>query len=163
MQQRSNTDSDDDDNDEILPCLDRQEGAINALSLSSLCKQDNKRKQKKKSLDDLQQRVSQLYDIFEHHGLFVPLPDSTDSQRKTWSNRNYGADKKRQRKNAQRDLLQARIQQLEHCLKNEHNINADEIVSWETRKALSPILVPPANSSRNYIDDWANSLRDSSS
>ena len=74
------------------------------------------------SIDELKRRVSQLMDVFEEHGLFVPLPDSTDGQKKVWSNRNYGADKKRQRKNAERDLLEARVMQLESYLTQEHGI-----------------------------------------
>ncbi len=41
---------------------------------------------------------------------------------KVWSNRNYGADKKRQRKQSERVMLEARIQQLEAVLKDEHNV-----------------------------------------
>lgn len=41
---------------------------------------------------------------------------------KVWSNRNYGADKKRQRKQSERVMLEARIQQLETVLKDEHGV-----------------------------------------
>jgi hypothetical protein len=94
-----------------------------------------KSKQHQHSLEHLQQRVSDLMTIFQEHDWFVPLPNSnsnsnsssaTTSEQKNGgkgkvkSNRNYGADKKRQRKQAQRQLLERRIQQLETCLKQEH-------------------------------------------
>ena len=50
---------------------------------------------------------------------------------KVWSNRNYGQDKKRQRKNAARAFLEARIRQLESCLKNEHGRDFDAAVGGD--------------------------------
>ncbi|CAJ1964610.1 unnamed protein product [Cylindrotheca closterium] len=87
-------------------------------------KSGKRRKRKKKlSMDDLKRKVSELMQIFEEHGIFVPPPESTNGQKnKVWSNRNYGADKKRQRKNAERELIEARIVQLESCLKSDHGL-----------------------------------------
>mmetsp|Transcript_5293 Transcript_5293/g.15395 ORF Transcript_5293/g.15395 Transcript_5293/m.15395 type:complete len:132 (-) Transcript_5293:176-571(-) len=81
-----------------------------------------RRRQRQHSLDHLTQRVSDLMSIYEERGLFVPLPESQSEKGKVWSNRNYGADKKRQRKNAERQLLLDRVGQLERCLKEEHGI-----------------------------------------
>jgi hypothetical protein len=39
-----------------------------------------------------------------------------------WSNRNYGADKKRQRKQSERVMLETRILQLETVLNEEHGV-----------------------------------------
>lgn len=92
------------------------------------------------SLDTMRQRVSHLMSIFEDNGWFIPMPDSnnkpstitSDDQQQSnntkknggrvWSNRNYGADKKRQRKQSERVMLEARIQQLEAVLKDEHSV-----------------------------------------
>lgn len=76
--------------------------------------------------------------IFEEQGWFVPMPDSNNSRSisdqqqinntkksgagKVWSNRNYGADKKRQRKQSERVMLESRILQLEMVLKDEHGV-----------------------------------------
>ena len=85
------------------------------------------------SLEHLRQRISHLMSIFERHGWFVPLPDTPSSSRsngvdnklgnkkgKTWSNRNYGADKKRQRKQREMQMLEERIVQLELVLRDDH-------------------------------------------
>ena len=87
--------------------------------------------------------------IYEKNGWYIPLPnshaeailetsiakgereggDSTtankvnnkkQSKGKVWSNRNYGQDKKRQRKENGRRLSEGRIRQLERILRNEH-------------------------------------------
>lgn len=66
--------------------------------------------------------------IFETNGWFIPVLESmphnheTDKKGKVWSNRNYGADKKRQRKNCERQMLEARIEQLESVLRIEHGV-----------------------------------------
>ena len=105
-------------------------------------KRGNSRKKKKKvsksqhSLDSLRQRVSDLMSIFEENCWFIPMPDFSsnntisnqnqkDSKKKggkVWSNRNYGADKKRQRKQSERIMLEVRIQQLEATLRNDHGV-----------------------------------------
>lgn len=106
-------------------------------------KAHNRSKKKKQSksqhsLDRLRQRVSYLMTIFEGQGWFIPMPDSininnstsTDQHHqqnkknggKVWSNRNYGADKKRQRKQSERVMLESRILQLEAVLKDEHGV-----------------------------------------
>mmetsp|Transcript_18619 Transcript_18619/g.24818 ORF Transcript_18619/g.24818 Transcript_18619/m.24818 type:complete len:150 (+) Transcript_18619:90-539(+) len=104
----------------------------------SLKKSSGKRRKKPKKkttrpnstkLDDLKGRVMHLMKIFEERGLFVPPPESMSERGKVWSNRNYGADKKRQRKNVERVLLEDRIHQLELCLKDQHRI--DECVMHE--------------------------------
>ena len=41
---------------------------------------------------------------------------------KVWSNRNYGQDKKRQRKESERRMIEGRIIQLECILQNEHGM-----------------------------------------
>jgi len=41
---------------------------------------------------------------------------------KVWSNRNYGQDKKRQRKENERRMIEGRIIQLERVLRNEHGM-----------------------------------------
>ena len=73
------------------------------------------------SLDSLRERVSDLMSIFEQQGWYIPIPESSNNG-KVWSSRIYGADRKRQRKNAERQVIVNRIQQLEHCLKEEHGI-----------------------------------------
>lgn len=64
--------------------------------------------------------------IFESNEWFIPLPESTkndkDGKGKVWSNRNYGADKKRQRKHSEKQMLEARIVQLESVLREEHGV-----------------------------------------
>jgi len=84
--------------------------------------------------------------IFEEHGWFIPLPDSSSTtskisqdndddshsigsnnkkgnkKGKVWSNRNYGADKKRQRKHGEKQMLELRIAQLESVLRNDHGM-----------------------------------------
>ena len=72
--------------------------------------------------------------VFEENGWFIPLPESSSSGQsnskditsnkkgKVWSNRNYGADKKRQRKQSERQLLDARVAQLEKVLEDEHGV-----------------------------------------
>lgn len=81
------------------------------------------KKSKQNSLDHLRQRVTELMRIFEDRGIFLPPPESLSEKGKVWSNRNYGADKKRQRKNAERQLLINRIEQLELCLKEKHGLD----------------------------------------
>lgn len=78
------------------------------------------RKKQQHSLDHLRQRVSELMAVFEGRGYFIPQPDSMKG--KVWSSRIYGADKKRQRKNAEREMLESRIEQLENHLKDEYGI-----------------------------------------
>ena len=103
-------------------------------------KRSKKKKASKKSqhsLDSLRQRVSHLMSIYEEQGWFVPMPDSNNSKSgsdqqqaantknsggKVWSNRNYGADKKRQRKQSEKVMLENRILQLETVLKDEHGV-----------------------------------------
>ena len=86
-----------------------------------LKRQSKKDKPRQHSLDYLRQRVTHLMSIFEEHGWFIPLPESTNDK-KVWSNRNYGADKKRQRKQNERQMIEERIAQLEKVLKDEHGI-----------------------------------------
>ena len=75
------------------------------------------------SLDHLSARVSELMSIFESNGWFIPLPvPAGDGKKgKQWSSRNYGADKKRQRKANERQLIEARIDQLERVLRDEYD------------------------------------------
>ena len=88
----------------------------------------------------MRQRVSHLMSIFEENGWFIPMPDSNSTQNttsssnqhqmknakknggKVWSNRNYGADKKRQRKQSERIMLETRIRQLESVLRDEYSV-----------------------------------------
>ena len=118
------------DNNELV-----DDGSITAATCSttSTTKSGKRRKRKKKaSIDDLKRRVSELMKIFEDHGIFVPPPESTNGQKnKVWSNRNYGADKKRQRKNAERELIEARILQLESCLESDHGLLLSSLNSVE--------------------------------
>ena len=78
------------------------------------------------SLDYLKQHISKQMSIFESNGWFIPLPESMkndkDGKGKVWSNRNYGADKKRQRKQNEKQMLETRIVQLERVLREEHGI-----------------------------------------
>ena len=88
------------------------------------------------SLEYMRQRVSHLMSVFEENDWFIPLPESStttfgqsngknNNSKKTgkvWSNRNYGADKKRQRKQSERQLLDAHIAQLERVLEDEHGV-----------------------------------------
>ena len=75
------------------------------------------------SLDHLKQRISDLVNTFEEQGLFIPPAGSMSEKGKVWSSRIYGADKKRQRKNTERLLLEDRIEQLEYCLHEQHGIS----------------------------------------
>lgn len=69
------------------------------------------------TLDHLAQHVADLTSEIERRGLFLPLPDEEDGNGgKVWSNRNYGGDKKRQRKAAERTFLEGRISQLDNYL-----------------------------------------------
>ena len=86
-------------------------------------KPKKKKKGKQNSLDHLRERVTELMTIFEDKGLFIPLPPSLSEKGKVWSSRIYGADKKRSRKNAERHLIEDRIEQLEYVLKEEHGID----------------------------------------
>eukprot|EP00592_Proboscia_alata_P013782 CAMPEP_0194387494 /NCGR_PEP_ID=MMETSP0174-20130528/92719_1 /TAXON_ID=216777 /ORGANISM="Proboscia alata, Strain PI-D3" /LENGTH=121 /DNA_ID=CAMNT_0039177745 /DNA_START=70 /DNA_END=432 /DNA_ORIENTATION=+ len=72
-----------------------------------------KRRQKQHSLDHLRHRVREILELFETKGIFVPLPENETEKGKVWSNRNYGQDKKRQRKKSERLFLERRIIQLE--------------------------------------------------
>ena len=103
-------------------------------------KRQSRKKGKSKSqhsLEHLRQRVSHLMSLFEKNGWFIPLPDYDYSQNnhdqqqqsknnkkgKVWSNRNYGADKKRQRKHSEKEMPEARIAQLENVLQHQHGVN----------------------------------------
>jgi len=85
-------------------------------------KAKRRKKKKQRSLDHLKEHVSKLMITFEEHGLFIPLPESMSEKGKVWSSRIYGADKKRQRKNTERQLVENRIEQLEFCLNEKHGI-----------------------------------------
>jgi hypothetical protein len=127
---------DDDDGDETSKvnkvCQNNRKSKGKGKSKKS--KQQQQQSQHQHSLDHLQHRVSELMSIFQEHDWFIPLPNSTSTtiseksgggnKGKVKSNRNYGADKKRQRKHAQRQLLEMRIQQLESCLKLEHGLSS---------------------------------------
>ncbi|KAL3938867.1 MAG: hypothetical protein SGBAC_006306 [Bacillariaceae sp.] len=105
---------------------------VTSTSISTARSGKRRKRKKKASIDDLKRNVSELMQMFDEHGIFVPLPDSTNGQQKNWSNRNYGADKKRQRKNAERELLEARIIQLEQCLESEKEMgNLSQTGGWE--------------------------------
>jgi hypothetical protein len=70
------------------------------------------------SLDRMKQRVSALMALFQAYGVFLPAPDTSMSTKgKVWSSRNYGQDRKRQRKRTERDFVRARIAQLEDGLR----------------------------------------------
>ena len=110
-----------------------------------------KKKHKQHSLEHLKQKVTHLMSIFEKNGWYIPLPNShaesiletsiargeregidpiittnkvkkQSKKGKVWSNRNYGQDKKRQRKENERRMIEGRIIQLERVLRNEHNM-----------------------------------------
>ena len=115
---------------------------ISATSAQKTSKRSKKKKVSKSqhSLDTMRQRVSHLMGIFEGNGWFIPMPDSKNTQNttsssdqhqmkkskknggKVWSNRNYGADKKRQRKQSERVMLETRIRQLESVLRDEYSV-----------------------------------------
>ena len=102
--------------------------ATNASSKSQQKKTKRKNRKNRKSqhtLDHMRQKVSELMNVFDENGWFLPLPETTTNDKKVWSNRNYGADKKRQRKNQERLLLEARIIQLEAVLRETHSYNLD--------------------------------------
>ena len=67
----------------------------------------------------------------ETNGWFIPVLESmphnhkTDKKGKVWSNRNYGADKKRQRKQTERQSIEGRIAQLENVLRDEHDMELE--------------------------------------
>ena len=122
--EEGNSSNDEDDND----IRQRTVGG----NMGKLRKDNNYKKKKKKRgnaqqrLDHLRVRVSELMDMFEEHGLFIPLPDSKSKieqqeehkkKGKVWSNRMYGKDKKRQRKATEKEALLRRIEQLEECLR----------------------------------------------
>ena len=72
--------------------------------------------QKVNHVDRLKQYVSALMALYDQHSLCIPLPDMIDG--KVWSSRNYGQDKKRQRKKRELDFLrEMRIPQLEAGLR----------------------------------------------
>ncbi|CAB9503887.1 expressed unknown protein [Seminavis robusta] len=91
--------------------------------------QKSKKKHRPNSLDDLHEKLGQLTARLEKQGVFIPpsLDDADDDGRsgKVWSNRNYGADKKRQRKEAERFFLKRRIEQLEK-LCQKHNMEGND-------------------------------------
>ena len=115
---------------------------ISATSAQKTSKRSKKKKVSKSqhSLDTMRQRVSHLMSLFEENGWFIPMPDSNSTQNtttssdqnqmkhtkknggKVWSNRNYGADKKRQRKQSERIMLETRIWQLESVLRDEYSV-----------------------------------------
>ena len=117
---------------------DDGDAASTAHSQKKLRRRSNKRGKPKSqhSLEYMRQRVSHLMSVFEENDWFIPLPESStttsgqsngknNNSKKTgkvWSNRNYGADKKRQRKQSERQLLDARIAQLEKVLEDEHGV-----------------------------------------
>jgi hypothetical protein len=118
---------------------DRHHTDDHATSKSSRPRKDDRRQHRKSkcksqhSLDNLRHHISHLMSIFETNGWFIPIPTSPHSgephedrhrhtRGKVWSNRNYGADKKRQRKQSERQLLEVRIEQLEHFLRDEHGM-----------------------------------------
>jgi len=107
-----------------------------STTLSRSQQRKNKRRSKKKikkksksqhSLDHLKQQVSNLMKTFEVYGWFIPMPDndSTSAGNKVWSNRMYGADKKKQRKQNERQMLECRIVQLETVLRDDHDQDHD--------------------------------------
>ena len=112
-----------------------------AASTTSRAQQRRKRRPQRKkkrsqhTLDYKKQHISKLMSIFETNGWFIPVLESmphnhkTDKKGKVWSNRNYGADKKRQRKICERQMLEARIEQLESVLRLEHGV--DEFEEYE--------------------------------
>ena len=89
----------------------------------------NRNKKAQHTLTHLRQHISHLISIYETNGWFIPLQESEmsgkckDGKGKVWSNRNYGADKKRQRKQNERCLLEGRIEQLENVLREEHDVD----------------------------------------
>jgi hypothetical protein len=87
-------------------------------------KKKKKKPKQKHVLDRLRERVTELMAVFEENGLFLPPPESLSEKGKVWSSRIYGADKKRQRKHCERQLVEDRIQQLSKCLKEQHGITA---------------------------------------
>lgn len=85
-------------------------------------KNNKKNSKQHNALDHLRERITELMTVFEDNGLFIPPPESLSEKGKVWSSRIYGADKKRQRKHAERQLLEDRLQQLEQCLLEQHGI-----------------------------------------
>mmetsp|Transcript_12234 Transcript_12234/g.16000 ORF Transcript_12234/g.16000 Transcript_12234/m.16000 type:complete len:212 (-) Transcript_12234:48-683(-) len=128
---------DDDDNDSNGQKLEEDESATVTTTSTTLSRgqqRKNKRRSKKKkksksqhSLDHLKQQVSNLMGFFEEHGWFIPMPDDSTSG-KVWSNRMYGADKKKQRKQNERQMLECRIIQLATVLKDDHDHDCATIV-----------------------------------
>jgi len=99
---------------------------ISSKSQQKKTKRKNRKNTKSQhTLDHMRQRVSELMHVFDEKGWFLPLPETTTNDKKVWSNRNYGADKKRQRKNQERLLLEARIIQLEAVLREKYSYNLD--------------------------------------
>lgn len=112
--------SDDDKAAEEISTVVTNATTATSKSQQKRAKRKNRKSSKSQhSLDHMRQRVSELYSVFETNGWFVPLPDPTSN--KVWSNRNYGADKKRQRKHQERHLLESRVAQLETVLREEHS------------------------------------------
>lgn len=116
---------DSDESTEIQRLIDRYAAAGNQQQTSKVSRAAKKKNKSKKNSNNnvlLKERVSELMRFFEDRGLFIPSPESLSEKGKVWSNRNYGADKKRQRKNVERALLEDRIEQLELWLKEQHGI-----------------------------------------
>lgn len=126
---------DDDDNNNDQQKTEEYESATvttTGTTLSRSQQRKNKRRSKKKkksksqhSLDHLKQQVSNLMGIFEEYGWFIPMPDDDSTSGKVWSNRMYGADKKKQRKQNERQMLECRIVQLETVLRDDHDHDHD--------------------------------------
>jgi hypothetical protein len=124
-------DDNDDDNDNDEKTKENESATVTTTStiLSRSQQRKNKRRSKKNkksksksqhSLDYLKQHVSNLMATFEKNGWFIPMPDDSTSG-KVWSNRMYGADKKKQRKQNERQMLECRIIQLETVLWDDHD------------------------------------------
>mmetsp|Transcript_7393 Transcript_7393/g.16763 ORF Transcript_7393/g.16763 Transcript_7393/m.16763 type:complete len:174 (-) Transcript_7393:31-552(-) len=129
-----NANGDEDDASALTSCT-----TSTTRSQQRKLKRQNKKSKSKSqhSLEHLRQRVTHLMSIFEEQGWFIPLPglstssassnnndakNKSSKKGKVWSNRNYGADKKRQRKQSEREMLDARVVQLENVLRDEHGM-----------------------------------------
>uniref|UniRef100_A0A7S1FQT9 Uncharacterized protein n=1 Tax=Corethron hystrix TaxID=216773 RepID=A0A7S1FQT9_9STRA len=123
----SECNSDDESSPSAPVCNDRAESTQRTANHRKKKKQKNKNKKNPAAPDDLRRWISRLMRVFEDRSLFLPLPESTAGQRKVWSNRSYGADKKRQRKKTERGVLEARARQLVACLEGEHGLSAADI------------------------------------
>jgi len=128
-----------------------------------------KSKQHPNSREHLRQRVSHLMSLFEEHGWFIPLPDPSSSSShttsiegksdnsskqgrgKVWSNRNYGADIKRQRKQSERQILEGRIAQLESILRDEHGVV--DVLRGHSREVLVQLSLAKSNCMQCYTSE----------